>query len=337
MSLGPHGPFLVTSNADSRRVLGDTETFAFPVDVSRRATTGPQPPLPRLRPEQVATGLAILEAELSTAVEAWEAGEAADAMQVLRAPMARSTTAAVLGPLNPDQRDRVADLVLAWVDALGPVIAAARPPHRWSRGRREERRARTVLEAALAELHVDSPAVSAVELAAGVQVPIAAGAWLLVLLAQHPEAAEAAREEPAAVAWEVLRLRPPTWVTARMTTREAQLEHGSLPAHAVVLVSPLLLGQDPSHVPPGTRDPREFDPTRWSGTDARPGAWLPFGAGPHACPGRSLGLGQVATLARWGLDRRILLADPVEIDQTRGIVPRPARMTCVPNPPPLEE
>lgn len=334
MSLGPHGPSLVTTNADSRRVLGDTEAFSFPVDVARRSATGPQPPLPRLRPDQVAAGLATFEAELARATSGWDRGEVADAMQVLRLPVARSTTEAVLGPLETAQRDRVADLVLAWVDALGPVIAADRPPHRWSRPRRAERRARTDLEQALRDLHVDSPGVSAVELAAGVQVPVAAGAWLLVLLGEHPDAD---RSDPVAVAWEVLRLRPPTWVTARMSTREVALEHGTLPAHRVVLVSPLLLGQDPGHVPPGTSHPEEFDPSRWSGSDVRPGAWLPFGAGPHACPGRSLGLAQLVALARWGVVRRVLVVEPVAIDQTRGIFPRPARLTCEPIPPPRQE
>jgi cytochrome P450 len=333
VSLGPHGPSLVTSNADGRRVLGDTEAFSFPVDVSRRAATGPQPPLPRLRPDQVAAGLATFEAELSPVTGAWDRGEVADAMQVLRLPVARSTTEAVLGPLATEQRDAVADLVLAWVDALGPVIAAARPPRRWSRTRRAERAARTDLEDALRALRVEAPGTSAVELAAGVQVPVAAGAWLLVLLAEHPDAD---RSDPTAVAWEVLRLRPPTWVTARMSTREVALEHGTVPAHRVVLVSPLLLGQDPAHVPPGTADPEVFDPARWSGSDARPGGWLPFGAGPHACPGRSLGLAQLVALARWGASRRIQVVEPVAIDQTRGIFPRPARLTCEPIPLPQE-
>jgi hypothetical protein len=329
----------VTTNADTRRVLTDTDSFGFPVDVSRRAATGPQPPLPRLRPDQVARGLAAFESELALASIAWDDGATAEAMTVLRAPVARSTTDAVLGPLATVDRDRVADLVLAWVDALGPVISADRPPARWSRARREESRARRALEGALADLHVARPPTAAVELAAGVQVPIAAGAWLLVLLAEHPAEAATAREHDLAtgVVWEVLRLRPPTWVSARLSTREVAVGEGRVPAHAVVLVSPLLLGLDDAHVPPGTSDPEEFDPARWSGTDVRPGAWLPFGAGPHACPGRSLGLAQLTALARWALGRRVSLVTPARIDQTRGIFPSPARVRCLPGPPPLEE
>lgn len=335
VALGPHGPHLVTTNADTRRVLTDTDAFVFPVDVSRRAADGPQPPLPRLRPDQVATGLAIFESELLRAAAAWDEGAAAEAMQVLRHPVARSTTEAVLGPLTPGDRDRVADLVLAWIDALGPVIAAARPPGRLSRVRRAERRARLALEAALAALQVERPPVAAVQLAAGVQVPIAAGAWLLVLLAENPEAARVAALQGLAteVVWEVLRLRPPTWLSARMSTRDVEVGGGRVPAHTVVLVSPLLLGQDPAHLPPATSAPEEFDPARWVGTDVRPGAWLPFGAGPHACPGRSLGLAQLTGLARWALARRVLLVTPARIDQTRGIFPSPALVRCLGEPP----
>lgn len=337
VALGPRGPYLVTTNADTRRVLTDPDGFAFPVDVARRATSGPQPPLPRLRSDQVATGLSTFRAELPGAARVWDAGGEADAMQVLRAPFARSTTDAVLGPLEPEQRDQVAELVLAWIDALAPVIAATRPPHRWSSARRGERRARGDLEAALVALRVEQPAVVAVELAAGVQVPIAAGAWLLVLLGEHREAAAAAQGNPVGVVWEVLRLRPPTWITARTTTRAVDLGAGRLPAHAVVLVSPLLLGRDPTHLPSGTSDPDEFDPARWSSTDVRPGAWLPFGAGPHACPGRNLGLAQLVALAAWALDRRVDLTREVRVDQTRGIFPSPARLRCVPPAPPREE
>ena len=330
IALGPRGPYLVTSVADTRRVLTDSDAFLFPVDVTRRTTTGEHAMITRLRPDQVARGLATFERQLSLAATAWDADSPADAMRVLREPVARSTTDAVLGPLEPRERDRVADLVLAWIDALAPVIAAARPPHRWSGTRRAERTARVDLERALADLRVDAPTVSAVELAAGVQVPIAAGAWLLVLLAENPTtAAEAARRDLATeTAWETLRLRPPTWVTARLTAREVALEHGTVPAHAVVLVSPLLLGRGPELLPTGSADPSLFDPARWDGADVRPGAWLPFGAGRHACPGRSLGLAQLTALARWGLDRQVVLTQPARIDQTRGIFPSPALLRC---------
>lgn len=339
VALGPHGPHVATTVPDTRRVLSDGESFVFPVDVTRRSTTGEHAFIPRLRPPQVAAGLATFEAELAAATAGWRHGEVADAMQVLREPVARSTTEAVLGLASTRARDRIAELSLAWIDALAPVIARRRPPSRWSRVRRAEDDARAALEAALVEAGVEQPAVRAVELAAGIQVPVAAGAWLLVLLAENPQAAQEARERDLAVevAWETLRLRPPTWITARMSVGEVALGEGRVPPHSVVLVSPLLLGRDPATLPPGTTDPAVFDPARWSGATARPGAWLPFGAGAHACPGRSLGLGQLVSLARWAADRHVLLTAPARIDQTRGIFPSPALLRCVADPPPPEE
>ncbi len=140
-------------------------------------------------------------------------------MDLLRRPVARATCAAVLDGIDPATRDRVADEVLAWIDALAPVIASPRAPRRWSRVRRHEQRARVALEQSLADVLADcgvtdTPPVVATMLAAGIQVPIAAGAWLLVHLAGHPERVV----DPDHAVWETLRLTPPTWVTARMTT-----------------------------------------------------------------------------------------------------------------------
>lgn len=333
VSLGRHGPWLATTYDDAREVLTDLEAFVFPVDVSRHSAPGRHPVTPRLDAEQLRRGLAVLDEELPAAVRAWDRGPA-DAMDVLRDPLARSTVGAVLD-LAPTDRDGVAALVLAWIDALGPVIAATRPPSRWSRTRRAEQRAKDALERGLAALGTPHPERVAVVLAAGIQVPVAAGAWLLVLLAEHPEVADRVRDPGLAplVAWETVRLRPPTWVTARLTTREVALSGTRVPEGAVVLVSPLLLGRLAPLVPGPDRAgaPLDtFDPRRWQRDDVRPGAWLPFGAGPHACPGRNLGLAQLAALARWAAQRRVRLETSAGMDQTRGIFPRPAVLTCHP-------
>jgi hypothetical protein len=326
---------VVTTYDDARRVLTDLDTFVFPVDVSRRAAPGFHDLTPRLAAEQNAQGLEIFERELAAAVGPWESGIEVDAMDVLRRPVARSTTAAVLPELSPVDRDEVGDLVLAWIDALGPVIASARPPGRFSRLRRREVASKAALEQRLADLGCPHPARTAVVLAAGIQVPVAAGAWLLVLLAEHPEAHAAARTPAGAMgaAWEVVRLRPPTWITARMSNRPCRLGGVDLPAYAVVMVSPLLLGRLASLVPgPDDGGPalERFDPTRWDRKDRRPGAWLPFGAGPHACPGRNLGLAQLSALASWAASRDLELRSPALVDQTRGIFPRPALLACPP-------
>lgn len=335
-ALGPAGPWLVTTPAHARRVLTDPDAFDFPGDVSRSGdlsasraeTRSGHAVFAPVTPDRVAAGAATLAEEWPAALaehDRQRPGEAYDAMALLRRPVARSTTTAVLPSADAQQCASVADLVLDWVDALGPVIAARRPPARWSRTRRRERRARVALEDTLA-LVPDlrgTPAETAAVLAAGTQVPIAAGAWLIAWLAQHPR-----RDlDPVHAVWETLRLTPPTWLTARLTTREVDLGGQVVPARAVVLVSPLLLGRLPELVPDEPSGPADFCPERWSDTTRRPGAWLPFGAGPHACPGRTLGMAQLTHLADWALRTDISLAEPVRIDQSRGLTPIPCRFT----------
>jgi cytochrome P450 len=339
VQLGRHGPWLATTPALVRRVLTDPASFDFPADVSRSgdlsgstgATRSGHTLFGALSADQVASGAAVFDEEWHAAV-AEHARTAPDptydAMALLRRPVARSTTAAVLPDLPAAQRDHVGDLTLDWVDALGPVIAARRPPGRLSRLRRREEHARRALEHALGDVPglAQSPGQVATLLAAGTQVPIAAGAFLLAWLAQHP----GVDVDPVDVVWETLRLTPPTWITARITTRAVDLDGDVVPAGRVVFVSPLLLGRSSDLVPGDPESLRHFAPERWHDGTRRPGAWLPFGAGPHACPGRSLGTIQLATLARWGMAREITLSEMVSIDQSRGIFPSPCRFTVVP-------
>lgn len=336
VALGSHGPWLTTTPDQARQVLTDVSGFDFPGDVTRSGdlsasrgdTRSGHVVFSPLQPEQVARGLTTFTAEWKEAVSAHDrtgGGEPYEAMLLLRRPVARSTTSAVLPSLDLGQRDHIADLVLDWIDALAPVIAARRPPRRWSRARRTERDARLALHDALAVLpHLDgSPQITATMLAAGIQVPIAAGAWLLAWLASHP----LEDADPVQAVWETLRLTPPTWITARITTREVDLGGQRVPSGAVVLVSPLLLGRLHELVPGDPDGLSGFDPLRWQRGTQRPGAWLPFGAGPHACPGRHLGMALLTHLAEWGLSRTLTLSERVTIDQSRGISPLPCRFT----------
>ena len=338
VQLGRHGPWLATTPALVRRVLTDPTHFDFPSDVSRSTDLSGSTGESRsghtifapLSPEQVADGAATFDEEWRTAVAdhaRTSDGAPYDGMVLLRRPVARSTTAAVLPGLPAAQRNDIGDLTLAWIDALGPVIAARRPPSRWSRLRKRELHARRALEDALGVVPgLDQPGQVATMLAAGIQVPIAAGAFLLAWLAQHPSPGA----DPVDAVWETLRLTPPTWITARITTREVDLDGTSIPAGRVVFVSPLLLGRSSDLVPGAPETLPSFDPGRWQSGAKRPGAWLPFGAGPHACPGRSLGTVQLVTLARWGLAHTITLSEAVSIDQSRGIFPSPCRFTVDP-------
>lgn len=345
--LGPHGPWLATTPEQSRQVLMDAVTFDFPTSVSRSTDlsasagdtrTGHYVFTP-LTPVEVERGRAVFATEWQRALDDAPTPASSpsrdvrelEAMELLREPVARATCAAVLTGLDERRRDQVADLVLDWIDALAPVISSPRAPRRWSRIRRAEHRSRVALEDALAPVLdgcgiTDSPAIVATMLAAGIQVPIAAGSWLLVHLAARPEGAV----DPDHAVWETLRVSPPTWLTARVTTAPIEVAGQQLPAGAVVLVSPLLLGRRAGLAPDTPAALADFCPERWAREDVRPGAWLPFGAGAHACPGRTLGLALLREVAHWANRHHLALTSSVTIDQSRGILPSPARLAVSP-------
>jgi hypothetical protein len=342
VALGRRGPWVTTTLAQARSVLTDAGAFGFPVDVSRRSdpvvgtrdSSRPEP-FATLTRESAAIAGEVLAGELRSSTKSDASGEY-EAMQLLRRPVARATAAATLGAIDDGARNEVADAALDWVDALGPVIAAPAPPHRWSRARRQEDAARKSLEGRIEALGDPAPARTATMLAAGTQVPIAAGAWLLVALAERPELQErlaAGEIEPIWVVWEVLRLTPPTWATARVARRSLDLAGVRIPEGGVVVVSPLLLGRLPNLVPSGDGNPRQqlarLEAERWRDPQVRPGAWLPFGLGASACPGRSVGLAQLVALTKWATSASLHLAATPSTDQTRGIFPRPARIAVV--------
>ncbi|UUZ61571.1 cytochrome P450 [Nocardioides sp. B-3] len=339
--LGPHGPWLATDLATARRVLTDAAGFDFPSTVSRgtdmSASTGESRTghlvYAPLSPAQVARGREVFRVEWHRALQSAAisaTGSEVEAMDLLRRPVARATCSAVLD-LDGKARDLIADRVLARIDALAPVISSRHSPRPWSRARRGERRARAALEESLADLLAardtdDTPPVIGNLLAAGIQCRSRRGAWLLVFPATHPDRGV----DPDHAAWESLRMAPPTRVTARVTTAAVSLGDAALPAGAVVPVSPLLLGRLAALSPDQPVGLEEFCPERWRRDDVRPGARLPFGAGAHACPGRALGLTMLRDLATWSGDQRLALSAPVSIDQSRGILPSPARITVTP-------
>jgi cytochrome P450 len=335
-ALGRFGPWVATTPALAREILTDPGRFDFPGDVSRTGdlsgstgdTRSGHLVFAPLTPAQVSVGRETFAHEWAAAAadhSRTRPHEPYDAMALLRRPVARATTAAALPSLDTVDRDAVADAVLRWIDALGPVIAARRPPGRWHPRRRAEERARRVLEDLLDGLEaVEHPAETATLLAAGIQVPIAAGAFLLAMLADHPTGLV----DPVSAVWETLRLTPPTWITARITVDEVDLGGTRVPPGSVVLVSPLLLGRLEELVPGAPEGLPGFDPDRWQDGSRRPGAWLPFGAGPHACPGRTLGLALLTELATWGVAHDLTLSERVRIDQSRGISPAPCRFTA---------
>jgi hypothetical protein len=335
VELEPGGPLLVTTLEDSRTVLSSGDDFEVPFDVSRgaiRRGARTDRTIPLLDPSSVATGRRVFAEQLAEA-EALFAGPDLDTLSFLRDAVARSTTAALVPEAGGARRERIANQVLVWIDALAPVISAERPPRRWSTVGRTERRARHSLIDDLTALGCADAPARATALAAGIQVPIAAGAWCLTQLACRPGLQRELRDDPALalpIVWEALRLYPPSWLLPRISTREVHLGEAVVPAYRAVLVSPVLLGRLPRLVPgpdQGCAPLDELAPSRWLQGDRRPGAWLPFGAGPHACPGRNLGLAQLTHLVTWSSEFELAAPGPPAIDTSRGLSPRPSTIS----------
>ena len=114
-------------------------------------------------------------------------------------------------------------------------------------------------------------------------------AWLLWLLARHPEWPERIYGDQAATGEarlqtclnEALRLFPPVWSLARSARGEFRWNGDRFPAGTVFLVSPWVQGR--LHARWAQTD--AFLPERWEAWEPAPGLFLPFGLGRRACPG----------------------------------------------------
>jgi cytochrome P450 len=126
--------------------------------------------------------------------------------------------------------------------------------------------------------------------------------WALTCLARHEEDCNAIATEAAhlpakvrcgsdlmplahtrRVFKEAMRLYPPSWIIVRETRTEQWLGAYRLRKSAPVLASPYLLHRRPkSWNRPGVFDADRFRP---AAEGARSDAFIPFGAGPHACFG----------------------------------------------------
>lgn len=103
----------------------------------------------------------------------------------------------------------------------------------------------------------------------------------VLCLEENPQVAAELRDDPAlipAVVEEVLRMRPPITVAARVTTREVTVGGVVIPADRMVMASLLSANHDERHVP----DPERFDHRR------SPNPQLAFGHGIHYCLGGPL-------------------------------------------------
>jgi cytochrome P450 len=192
---------------------------------------------------------------------------------------------------------------------------------------------------AAAELHHELRAV----LFAGHTTTASALAWLWYVLSEHPDTRERIEEECHAVLGgrlpvledlpglshtrrvidEVLRLYPPTWLTARSPTEDDSLGGYAVPAGALVLLSPYLTHRHPAL----WRDPERFDPDRFAPARAamRPGfAYFPFGGGPRRCIGSALATIEMQMIAAMVVQRYRLARLPgARVVPVAGLTLRP--------------
>jgi cytochrome P450 len=83
---------------------------------------------------------------------------------------------------------------------------------------------------------------------------------------------------------ESMRLYPPAWAIGRLALKEHEVGGYTIPAKALVLLSPYVTQRDERYFPSPTR----FDPERWTpqAREARPQfAYFPFGGGTRRCIG----------------------------------------------------
>ena len=242
---------------------------------------------------------------------------------------------AVVGPLYEEVRQAVQQAT-ASMDALVTLLAPLR------RVRPEQVRLHRVVDRLLAAPSTDAGSLLSLLrtgtdtkdqirddvltiLLAGHDTITNALTWTWLLLAENPEVDARLRQEIAAVLGhnpptaadvprlpyarsvlaEALRLYPPAWVLARRSVEPHQLDAGTIPAGALVLVSQYLMHRNARYFD----RPLAFEPERWlsEGQAARPKmAYFPFGAGARSCIGEAFGwmegvLVLVSILQRWRL------------------------------------
>lgn len=160
---------------------------------------------------------------------------------------------------------------------------------------------------------------------AGHETSATALLWWSRLMAEHPEAAQRAQHEVdtvlagrapgaddlPALPWltaslkEAMRLYPPVAaVMTRRTTREITLGGWTIPAGALLRITPWVLHRDPQTF----SEPTAFRPERFMpGAPTPPrGAWMPFGNGPRICIGQHFAMLEMTLISAMLLQRYTL-------------------------------
>lgn len=141
---------------------------------------------------------------------------------------------------------------------------------------------------------------------AGYETTTTTMAWVLYLLAVHPDVRERLRDEimqvtdgepPDAghlhrliylnqVIKEVLRLYPPAWLFDREPVEDTTIGGFAVPKGQTIFISPYLIHRNPTHF----ESPEDFQPERFTGGFEKSlprFAYFPFGGGPRTCIGQT--------------------------------------------------
>jgi cytochrome P450 len=180
-------------------------------------------------------------------------------------------------------------------------------------------------------------------LVAGHTTTASALAWTWYLLSEHPETRERVEQEchsvlggcvpgtrdllhldyTSRVIDEVLRLYPPTWLTARTPVVESVLGGYAIRTGALLLLSPYLTHRHPAvWEEPDRFDPDRFIPSRAAGRPAF--AYFPFGGGPRRCIGSALATLEMQSIVAQVAQRyRLDLLPGVRVTPAAGLTLHP--------------
>ena len=185
-------------------------------------------------------------------------------------------------------------------------------------------------------------------LLAAQRIPAAAAAWMLWEVAQREELQSRLRAEETgrwasavsssavtrvsdfplatAVVLEALRLHPPTWLLHRTSMKDSVIGDYAVPRGHNLLVSPYVLHRDGDHF----ADPDRFCIDRW-GEGRRPAltSFIPFGRGPHGCPGNEVALAMLVAILLTTLGRCDVAPGPGSVvpDPRSSLVPSGLRLS----------